>query len=405
MPKDEEGKPDFKYVATHICDSIKRKMKTEGVQGEFGIGLLSFWTVGETLKLTCAGADGRTWQMSMEKGDPGYEVKERRTLFSLQETELVIQPLLSGVKTLTGEKIHWYLSAELRDRIRHRKVKIKVVDRVARKTFAVEPRAFEGVPIPTEPVETVLGEIHSELYLNTRNEPQAVSLAKLGTRVLTDLAGLPHFDRPPWNTGLLEGVVDSPFLRLTPGTRDGVIQDDAFDTFVRALRALEPVLAERIEEQRIAEEQRASKQVLKTVQRALREALLMLPQEEYDWFDVNRRAKGAHDIKPKVEEETLEAAGGEGEQSAGGGSPRVVQKQFFEFEGDLFSVVISPSSCAVMVNGEKGFKAVARDKSRRGVERDIIFNWRIQQGEGTLREQQGDVVTFVAPPEPGLTVI
>ena len=45
--------PNFKYVATHICDSIKRRLKTEGVgtglQGEFGIGLLSFWTVGDTL--------------------------------------------------------------------------------------------------------------------------------------------------------------------------------------------------------------------------------------------------------------------------------------------------------------------------------------------------------------------
>ena len=51
VPRDEDGKPNFKYVATHICDSIKRRLKTEGagagLQGEFGIGLLSFWTVGE----------------------------------------------------------------------------------------------------------------------------------------------------------------------------------------------------------------------------------------------------------------------------------------------------------------------------------------------------------------------
>ena len=49
--RDEEGKPNFKYVATHICDSIERRLKTEGagtgLQGEFGMGLLSFWTVGE----------------------------------------------------------------------------------------------------------------------------------------------------------------------------------------------------------------------------------------------------------------------------------------------------------------------------------------------------------------------
>src|SRR6201982_2353118 len=51
VPRDADGLPDFKYVATHICDSIKRRLKVDsnstGLQGEFGIGLLSFWTVGD----------------------------------------------------------------------------------------------------------------------------------------------------------------------------------------------------------------------------------------------------------------------------------------------------------------------------------------------------------------------
>jgi len=49
VPRDPNGLPDFKYVATHICDSVKRRLKADGaggsLQGEFGIGLLSFWTV------------------------------------------------------------------------------------------------------------------------------------------------------------------------------------------------------------------------------------------------------------------------------------------------------------------------------------------------------------------------
>ena len=64
IPRDEEGKPNFKYVATHICDSIKRQLKVNGargIQGEFGIGLLSFWIVGEGVSLTSAGADGKTY--------------------------------------------------------------------------------------------------------------------------------------------------------------------------------------------------------------------------------------------------------------------------------------------------------------------------------------------------------
>jgi hypothetical protein len=34
-----------------------------GIQGEFGIGLLSFWTMGEGLTLISSGADGRSCQM------------------------------------------------------------------------------------------------------------------------------------------------------------------------------------------------------------------------------------------------------------------------------------------------------------------------------------------------------
>src|SRR6202167_3234074 len=30
LPLDSNGRPDFKYVATHICDSIKRRLKSNG---------------------------------------------------------------------------------------------------------------------------------------------------------------------------------------------------------------------------------------------------------------------------------------------------------------------------------------------------------------------------------------
>ena len=97
IPRDADGRPDFRYVATHICDSMKRQLKGEGIdglQGEFGIGLLSFWTLGEELRLTSAGEDGRIWQMLMRKGDPSYSVKAKRQLFSEPGTQLRIARLL-----------------------------------------------------------------------------------------------------------------------------------------------------------------------------------------------------------------------------------------------------------------------------------------------------------------------
>src|SRR5205823_1918333 len=78
-----DGQPDFNYVATHVCDSIKRRLKAEGMsglQGEFGIGLLSFWTLGEEMLITSAGADGQLWQMHLRKGDPSYRITQRPAL-------------------------------------------------------------------------------------------------------------------------------------------------------------------------------------------------------------------------------------------------------------------------------------------------------------------------------------
>src|SRR5437773_8626732 len=115
VPRNADGRPDFHYVATHICDSIKRRLKTggaAGLQGEFGIGLLSFWTVGEELAMTSAGADQRAYQMIMRKGDPGYTVNPRRALFGEGGTEVRIASLLEGTRSLSVENIQWNLPAE-----------------------------------------------------------------------------------------------------------------------------------------------------------------------------------------------------------------------------------------------------------------------------------------------------
>src|SRR2546421_1809650 len=146
IPRDADGRPDFRYVATHICDSVKRRLKVEGsagLQGEFGIGLLSFWTLGEELTLTSTGADDRAWQMVMRKGDPGYAVKAKRALFVEPGTQLRIARLLDGIRSLSGEKIQWYLARELRDGIRNTGVRITLFDRIPRNQYPLEPRQKE----------------------------------------------------------------------------------------------------------------------------------------------------------------------------------------------------------------------------------------------------------------------
>jgi hypothetical protein len=403
IPRDAEGQPDFRYVATHICDSVKRRLKIEGaagLQGEFGIGLLSFWTLGEELALTSTGSDDRAWQMIMRKGDPSYAVKAKRTLFTEPGTHLRIANLLDGIRSLSGEKIQWYLAAELRDRIRHTGVRITVIDRIARKQYSVEPRQYEGRLLHQLPgVRTLLGDVYVELYMNEPVETNRVALFRHGTRVLEDISMIDELAKVPWNSRYLQGHIDAPFINLTPGTRSGIIHDEAYAALLDALVPLEEKLIEMLEAQRRAEEEQASRELLHTIQRAFRDALLALPAEEYDWFDIRSRAQRASGTARQFDSSAAVMTGAPEPEAEPGG---VRQRQFFEYAGPLFSVVISPASSVVRVNEQRSLSALPYDRARRRVEVDLTFNWEILEGGGALDRLHDQAVTFLAPLEPGL---
>jgi len=409
VPRDTDGLPDFKYVATHICDSIKRRLKADGsgsgLQGEFGIGLLSFWTVGDTLTMTSTSTDQKAYQMTMSKGDSRYEVSPRRVLFAEKGTELKISPLLEGIRTLSGEKIQWYLASELRDRIRDSKARVTVIDKLARKQYEVEPRQFEGRLLHQLPqIRTAFEYVYAELYLAEPNETARVALTRAGTRVIEDIASLPGLEHSPWISRYVQGLIDVAFLNLTPGTRSGIIQDERYAALIEALKPLEGHVKGLIEEQQRAEEEQASQQSLKAIQKAFHEAMLALPREEYDWFDVQGRARqeGAA---------ANAAAGGlpagtDWEEALPGvaesGPSESPQRQFFDYSGPLFGVVVSPAASTTPLNETRKFRALPRDRSRRRVVDDLTFNWELVDGEGTLQGFTDQEVEYRAPGVPGL---
>ena len=416
--RNEQGVPDFEHVATHICDSVKRRLKAEGatgLQGEFGIGLLSFWTVGEELSMTSSGSDGKTYQMLMKKGDPAYRVLPKRALVSEPGTELVIRSILPGIKQFSGEKIQWYLASELRDRIRHAGVDIRVIDRTARAEFKVEPRKFEG-RLLHELTRVPQSELYLELYLAAPRPENCVGLFRHGTRVLDTLTALDEFRKAPWLDGQLQGIVDAPYLNLTPGTRSGIIQDEAYQRLALDLAPVETELLRILDEQRRAEEDQTSREVLRTIQRALKEALLALPAEEYDWFDLHagpaRSTKAPAEEAPALNGEQsseglLQDALPEAAPTGSGQAPpdetEPAQKQFFEYAGPLFSVRISPASSVVSVGAARNLRAIARDRANRLVDEGVSFRWELADGEGRLENSSGEIATFQAPPDPGLT--
>ena len=159
-----------------------------------------------------------------------------------------------------------------------------------------------------------------------------------------------------------------------------------------------------IEAQRRAEEEQANRESLRAIQRAFREAMLVLPREEYDWFDIQSRSPQTtapgespeRRLEARDAEEAL--APGIPEPSAG----EATQRRFFDYAGPLHTVVISPATSTLQVNHSRRFCALPRDRSRRRVEQNLIFAWEIVEGSGTLSSTSDQEVSFQAASSPGL---
>ena len=190
---------------------------------------------------------------------------------------------------------------------------------------------------------------------------------------------------------------------MTPGTRTGIIQDHNYHIFCEHIKPLAKKIIELIEEQKKAEEEKTSRNILKSIQNAIKEAFLMLPREEYNWLDVysknNKPGKHPGTDSIVMDDKTVIDMPEEDHPE------KPLQKQFFEYPGPLYKVVISPSSRVMRVKTSGNFRAVARDKNKRVVETDLDILWKIKQGRGKLENKRGEIMTFHAPKEPGLCIL
>jgi hypothetical protein len=188
------------------------------------------------------------------------------------------------------------------------------------------------------------------------------------------------------------------------GTRSGIIHDERHAALLEAIQPLEAHLNGLIEAQQRAEEEQASQQSLRAIQRTFREAILALPPEEYDWFDIQARARNESGPLRSGAEEGGSVGRGEGTGELGVAEPTFnpgVQLRFFEHAGPLFSVVISPAASTPPVNEERCLRALPRDRSRRRVEKDLQFSWEAAEDGGSLASTVDQEVEYLAPATPG----
>lgn len=422
------------YLATHVGHSRKRHLSPQErlvlmTQGQYGIGLLGFWSLGETLEIRTSVPLQRPHRLVLYRERPDYLIEPLRGRLPLDEryTEVVVSGLhREAAPVVTGGRIADFLAAELRGQLLERGADLTIEDRMSRglsrKLVAVRPPRFLGerldafsrVDVPGGPPARL------ELYLRgedgSGDEPRGISVYAAGTLVAEtfhDLAPL-GLDRPPWTDGRLSGLVDFPGLQVAPGSRRGVVPDESAGAFAAALAHVEPALSAVLETAEKRREAELDRGLVKELQRAFRDFFRHRPRYASLPVAPDGPATGGPDETaggsvgppgaPASEPATEAAAGPQApEPPSPPPAPAVPVEPAFLFPpGPLATVEIDPPRLRVPAGTRRRLAARALDESGRRVEGPVDFSWSVSPGLGSLERSvsNGDVAVLVAGPEP-----
>jgi hypothetical protein len=317
----------LRYIATHIGHSRKRSLSPQQrlelmTQGQYGIGLLGFWSLGERLEMRSYFPGQRPHRLILNRDRPLYVIEPLKGRLALDErfTEVVVVGLhREAMTTLVTRRAADYLGAELRGQLLARDVDLVVEDKMARgrarKTMSVKPPRFLGERLEGLGPLEVPGypPIRLEIYFTGDEsggaEHHGLALYAAGTLVSEGFQGLASLglDHPPWTDIRLTGLVDFPALLAAPGSRRGVVPDEAARAFVAALAKVERVLNELLETREREQAEQLDRTLIRDLQRAFRDFYRQRPR--YTMLPIR-----------SVEDERS-GPGDSGQGGADGGSP------------------------------------------------------------------------------------
>ncbi len=376
MIPSDDVETNLKRIPTHICDSIKRKLDARAREkniGEFGIGILGFWTLGETLIFRSRTAHSDTYVLVMERDKRGFTVEKAKEPLEKPGTEVTIKGLREATKgLLSGQRLANYLSRELRGRLLDSGAQIEIDDRFpGGGKVRVQPMAFAGellsdlMEVPTKSG----GILSLELYMNfaaMSSEPAEVGLYRKGTRLVQNITAMDEFQHDPWSLNILEGKIEYPFLSTSPGTRTGVSVDDRFSEVVSALKDVESIIAKRIKERQKELRQERTSEFTELLKDAFKKVFRDLP--DYDFF------KGPKPTPP----------------------PKA---------GPLSKVEIVPASVAIVSGSSWRFAAEPVDENDQTVRENLTFLWRLSPDIGNLHEPDKKSCEFIAGDKVGQAIL
>lgn len=373
----------LQYVATHIGHSRKRHLSPQErlslmTQGQYGIGLLGFWSLGERLEMRSAVPGHRPHRLVLGRDRPGYLVEPLREHLPLDDcwTEVLVLDLDDAAFAATaGAKAADYLAAELRGQLLARPVELTIEDRLGRgsKLLPVRPAPLLGRPIAGIAEVEVDGFGVAALDVGLWDGPPeaspGIALYAAGTRVAERLAALAvlALDRAPWTDPRLTGSIDYAGFRVPPGSREGVLPDDAALAFARALRRIEPAIERALDEHDRAEAERAERGML----RELRSAF-----------------EGIARRRPELALRPAARAAPEGETPLA--PPRRGAPPSLLPPGPAVEIVVAPEALVLSFGERAVLRAGARDALGHAVEEPLTYRFTTHGAFATVLARDGD---------------
>ncbi len=400
----ELERPDaLRYIATHIGHSRKRSLSPQErwqlmTQGQYGIGLLGFWSLGEMLEIRSSLPGEKAYRLILHRNRPEYKIEPLRGKLAFEErfTEVVVVGLGKEAAILVGaRRAADFLASELRGQLLMRPVEVSIEDRMSRgrspKKLRVKPPRFLGERLEGLGTIAIPGHapVKLEIYLAgdvSNGEPvRPLAVYAAGTVVAESFSELSAIglDREPWTDSRLTGMVDFPELSVVPGSRRGIILDEMAYQFAEALARVEPLLVSILEAKERERSEALDQNLIRDLQRAFRDfyrkrpSYTMLPTEKkaegLDGEGPSRAAPGAEVREPEEEDE---APGDSGADHA----------ELFP-PGRLASVTISPARVVIEAGGEKTVRADPRDAAGRRIRQGVELAWEVFGAVGKLRSE------------------
>jgi hypothetical protein len=393
LPRDEA----LTTIARNIGHSRKRQLSfdermRQAMLGQYGIGLLGFWSLGHELRITSRVGNNEPWSLTLFEDSARFEVQRAPEVIGREGTwtEVQVRRLHRAAMAPTvGARLASYLSMELRGQlIRHGTV-LSLVDRLARgsaeRQIVIEPSTLVGERLDGLGRLPVAGfDYPIELTLHyagdNDGEPARIRLASAGAIVVDDLGQLDELAHPPWNDARLMGVIDFPHLEVPPGSRRGVVPNAAFVSLIDALVSIEPQVTAKLEERAQAASASLSDDMHRQLARLFTRATGFVPH--LNWLPVAKRSGALAGQEPAGSQIAVAVSRPDRAEEPEN------EPQLFP-PGPLASLSIKPARLELALGERHPVRVVARDLEKRPIPEGVAFSWKGSTGLALHTEGPG----------------